>query len=85
MCHQKGLNNYNGANEFSCECSEGELTKLKSRMVEKKKLSRRMDEMGFAKHLVMGNSDIKNNVLNEMSVKEDLFEAIVGAVALDSG
>ena len=44
-----------------------------------------MDEMGFAKHLVMGNSDIKNNVLNEMSVKEDLFEAIVGAVALDSG
>lgn len=44
-----------------------------------------MDEMGFAEHLVMGSSDIKNNVLNEMSVKEDLFEAIVGAVALDSG
>ena len=62
MFHQKVLNNYNGANEFSCECSEGELTKLKSRMVEKKNLSRRMDEMGFAKHLVMGNSDIKKTM-----------------------
>ncbi len=75
----------NGANEFSCDCSEGELTRLKSRMVEKKNLARRMDEMGFAEFLIMGNSDIKNNVLNEMSVKEDLFEAIVGAVTLDSG
>lgn len=74
----------NDANEFSCACSEGELTRLKSRMVEKKSLARRMDEMGFAQHLIMGNSDIKNNVLKEMSVKEDLFEAIVGAVALDS-
>lgn len=74
----------NDVNEFSCVRSEGELTRLKSRMVEKKSLARRMDEMGFAQHLIMGNSDVKNNVLKEMSVKEDLFEAIVGAVALDS-
>lgn len=83
--HQKGLDICDGANEFSCDYSEDELTKLKSRMVEKKTLAKRMDEMGFAQHLIMGNSDIKNNVLNGMSVKEDLFEAIVGAVALDSG
>lgn len=64
----------NDVNEFSCVRSEGELTRLKSRMVEKKSLARRMDEMGFAQHLIMGNSDVKNNVLKEMSVKEDLFE-----------
>lgn len=81
---QKTSGIYDSANAFSCDCSEGELTKLKSRIVEKKNLARRMDEMGFSEHLIMGNSDIKNNVLNEMSVKEDLFEAIVGAVALDS-
>lgn len=85
ICHQNGTNVCGGANEFCCGRSEGELTKLKSRMVEKKNLARRITEMGFAEHLILGNSDIKNNVLNEMSVKEDLFEAIVGAVALDSG
>lgn len=68
---------------FSCDYDEGELTRIKSRMVEKRNLARRMDEMGFAQHLIMGNSDIRNNVQEELSVKEDLFEAILGAVALD--
>lgn len=72
-------------NEFSCERTENELTKLKSYMVEKKTLAKRMDELGFAELLLMGNSDIKNNVANEMSVKEDLFEAILGAVTIDCG
>lgn len=72
-------------NEFVCSYTEGDLTKLKSRMVEKRTLSHRIDELGFAELLLMGNSDIKNNVSNEMSVKEDLFEAIIGAVTIDSG
>lgn len=82
--HQKGLDKCNGANEFVCTYDEGELTKIKSRMVQKKNLARRMDEMGFSEHLIMGKSDIKNDVLNELSVKEDLFEAIIGAVTIDS-
>lgn len=82
---QNGLDAYGGFNEFICEYDEGELTKIKSRMVEKKNLARRMDEMGFYEHLLMGNSDIKNGVVNEPSVKEDLFEAIIGAVTLDCG
>ena len=32
----------------------------------------------------MGKSDIEGGVQNEASVKEDLFEAIIGAVAIDS-
>lgn len=69
--------------EFSSSLDEGELTKIKSRMVQKSTLARRMDEMGFAEHLFMGKGDIKNNIYVEPSVKEDLFEAIIGAVALD--
>ncbi|MDD6204345.1 MAG: putative dsRNA-binding protein [Firmicutes bacterium] len=84
FCQPKDLRVYDGANEFLCDYSEGELTKIKSRMVAKKNLARRMDEMGFAEYLIMGQSDINNNVMNEVSVKEDLFEAIVGAVVLDS-
>ncbi len=72
-------------NEFSCSLDEGELTQIKSRMVQKSNLARRMDEMGFAKFLFMGKGDIRNNVAEEPSVKEDLFEAIIGAVALDCG
>lgn len=72
-------------NEFVCDLREGKLTEIKSRMVEKRNLARRMDELGFAEYLIMGNSDIQNDVWAEMSVKEDLFEAIVGAVALDCG
>lgn len=69
---------------FFCSCNEDELTKLKSRMVQKKNLSSRIDELGLAKYLQMGNGDIENNIQREDSVKEDLFEAILGAVAVDS-
>ncbi len=82
---QKGLDKCDGTNEFSCAYDEGELTKIKSRMVQKKNLAWRMDEMYFSKQLIMGKSDIKNDVGNEPSVKEDLFEAIIGAVTLDCG
>lgn len=75
----------NEKNEFVCHYDEGKLTRLKSKMVEKKALARRIDELGFAENLIMGKSDIQNNVNDELSVKEDLFEAILGAVAIDSG
>lgn len=83
MHYQKNADIAAKANEFICDLREGKLTEIKSRMVEKRNLARRMDELGFAEHLIMGNSDIKNDVWNEISVKEDLFEAILGAVALD--
>lgn len=85
QCRQQKLATTSNTNKFVCEHNEGQLTKIKSRMVEKRSLARRMDELGFAEHLIMGNSDIQNNVQEEMSVKEDLFEAIVGAVTLDCG
>ena len=72
-------------NEFSCDYSEDNLTKIKSRMVNKKALARRMDELGFTEHLIMGKGDIQNHIEEEDSVKEDLFEAIIGAVVIDSG
>ena len=43
---------------FKCSFDEGELTSIKSRMVKKSTLARRMDEMGFAEHLYMGQGDI---------------------------
>ena len=74
-----------GSREFACASDEGELTKIKSRMVSKHYLARRMDELGFAPYIRMGRGDQKNGVGDQPSVKEDLFEAIVGAVTLDCG
>ena len=70
--------------EFHCQLNEGELTKLKQKMVEKKALAKQIDDLGLAQFLILGKGDIEKNIADEPSVKEDLFEAIIGAVALDS-
>ena len=71
-------------NEFVCSKNEAELTELKKKLVQKKTLADRISVLDLAEYLIMGNGDIQNNVNKELSVKEDLFEAIIGAVALDS-
>ena len=37
-------------NSFGCDYDEDDLSKIKSRMVNKKALARRMDELGFSEH-----------------------------------
>ena len=68
---------------FCSQLDEGELTRLKARMVEKKNLAKRIDELGFSDFIRMGKGDAQNKINQELSVKEDLFEAILGAVAID--
>lgn len=72
-----------GFNSFSCTYSEGALTDIKSRLVQKSTLAHRIDDLGFTKYLIMNVGDKKNKVNNQKSVKEDLFEAIIGAAAID--
>lgn len=69
---------------FQTKLDEGKFTDIKKDLVEKKALSSCMDKLGFHTQLIMGNGDIKNNIQDQDSVKEDLFEAILGAVTLDS-
>ena len=69
--------------EFCCELSEGDLTELKRKLVEKKMLAQCIDRLQLADYLIMSDGDWKNEVYKSASVKEDLFEAIIGAVALD--
>jgi len=63
---------------------EGSLTDIKKKLVNKKMLAHRIDRLGFNEYLLMGNGDIQQHKENEDSVKEDLFEAILGAIAIDS-
>ena len=69
--------------EFCSEKDEAELTEIKKLLVQKKTLANRIDELGIGDYLLMGSGDIQQNIGQENSVKEDLFEAILGAIAID--
>ncbi len=71
-------------NQFYSEKTEHELTELKSQIVDTDSLANCIFITGFQDYLLMNKSDVKNNVKNSSSVMADLFEAIVGAVAVDS-
>ncbi len=70
--------------EFRSKFSEGKFTEIKKNLTQKKMLAHRIDILGYNDLLIMGKGDLQNNVQDDTSVKEDLFEAIIGAVALDS-
>lgn len=70
--------------EFCCKYSEGKLTEIKKRLVSKRALANCIDQLELADYLIMGKGDRRNHIEEEDSVKEDLFEAIIGAVTLDS-
>lgn len=84
----KALSEYYGEinkrDEFACDLTEGKLTELKKRFVESTMLAHCIDELDLSQYLIMGKGDKKNSVQNDTHVKEDLFEAILGAVAIDS-
>jgi dsRNA-specific ribonuclease len=70
--------------EFLALVNEGGFTKIKQQYVDCQALSGYMDKLGLAQYLRMGKSDIAGHVEQKMSVKEDLYEAIIGAIAIDS-
>lgn len=71
--------------QYVSEKQEGELSEIRSKSVNKNRLSHCISVLGLEKFLKLGSTDILNEVWKNDSVKEDLFEAIVGAVAIDSG
>ena len=71
--------------KYASRKTEGQLTEVKKRLVCKDKLAQCIDVLDFADCLLMGRGDEVQNAQNQESVKEDLFEAIIGAVAIDCG
>ncbi len=61
---------------YENDYSEGKLTEMKAKLVQKTNLAYRIRMLDLEQFLIMGGSDSKNNAQNEDSVQEDLFEAI---------
>ena len=64
--------------------NEQDFTELKKEIVSNANLARRIEELGFKTMMYLGQSDIDNKVWNQEKVKADLFEAILGAIAIDT-
>ena len=71
--------------KYISQKTEGQLTEIKKKLVCRKMLAHRIDVLDFADCLLMGKGDEAQNAQDRESVKEDLFEAIIGAVAIDCG
>jgi len=69
---------------FTTRLDEGDFTDIKKDLVEGNYLAMAMRQLGFHTQLIMGKGDNENNIQDVPSVQEDLFEAIIGAVAIDS-
>ena len=67
------------------ELDEGNFSNIRSKLSDKRNLSRSMAVLGLQKYLLMGEGDGKLGIENEPSVMEDLFESIIGAVYIDCG
>lgn len=68
--------------EYSLRLNEGSFTTVKSDIVNNKSLAKIIDEWDIAKYLAVGKCDIANEIDKEEKVKADLFEAILGAIAI---
>ncbi len=71
----------NNKEEFSCTKKVGELNKIDCGLVKNTNLADKIMELGFTKHIQTSTKKEKT----QMKTKADLFEAVLCAVAIDSG
>ena len=69
---------------FCSKKTEAELSKIRASHVNRSALAHCIALLGLDKYLLLGNSDEKNEVWRNEKVRCDLFEALIGAVAVDS-
>ena len=76
--------NFKGDNGYALRGirNESELNEVKKKLVCNETLAKQIDKWGLAKYLIMSSSDEKNGVREQTKTKADLFEAILGLVAV---
>lgn len=67
------------------ELPEGELTKLKSRLVSRPVLARHASEIGLGEELRLGVGEERSGGRRKASLLADVYEAVIGALFVDAG
>ena len=65
--------------------SEGELTRLRARIVRKESLAGLARDLGLGEALCLGSGELKSGGRHRDSILADAFEALMGALYLDAG
>ncbi|NLM87674.1 MAG: ribonuclease III, partial [Syntrophomonadaceae bacterium] len=65
--------------------AEGELTKIRARVVCEPALSKVARQLNLGKYLLLGKGEEKSGGRNRQSILADAVEAVIGAVYLDQG
>ncbi len=81
---ESGYSPYVCDKAYRSDLSEDEFSRLKISLVRSQTLAAAIERAGLERFLHMSRGDIERGAQNETSVKEDLFEAIIGAIAIDS-
>jgi ribonuclease-3 len=64
---------------------EGDLTKIRSRLVNRKALALRAKELRLSDHMLLSSSALQSVDSGSDSILADAFEAVIGAIYLDGG
>lgn len=65
--------------------SEGDLTKMRSRLVRGQTLSSIARELEFGEMILLGSGELKSGGADRDSILADAFEAVIGGIYLDGG
>lgn len=65
--------------------AEGELSYLRSRLVEASSCCRYVQKLNIEKYILLGKGERMNSGRGRDSILSDLFEAIIGAIFIDGG
>lgn len=72
----------NNDSEYAFRVRANNFTALKQELISNDALAKIIDEWGIVEYLIVGKSDYLNEVDKQVKVKADLFEAILGAIAV---
>jgi len=71
--------------EVHPEAPEGDLSRMRARLVRGVSLSELASSIGLGNHLKLGEGEMKSGGFRRASILADAFEALIGAIFLDGG
>lgn len=73
----------NREGDYEFRIRQGYFSSVKQELISNEAFAKIIDEWGISNDLIVGISDEKNKVDEQVKVKADLFESIIGAIAID--